>query len=360
MSDYVLERQPVEANDNSTSDGINVVELLKEDQNRRMSGGSDDLPCLSVDWTPDFKYETESGKKWLEEAGEQDKKDLETTNNNSYVVERGDSFWGIAKRSLRDQKGEDPNNKEIQAFMAKIIEANKEEFPELDCNPHLIQPGLTLIIPADRDSSAFEPQKGRIYEAIVPPSEEDNSSVEINDMSNIQMVFEKDADDSYDCTELQTMFNKMIENLNKPVTKFDNSLDPIFGCARAVSEIIHAADPRIEITNSTRNLENALANNGYEAVSLDELAPGDVIIGSRESGMAGHTGIYLANGMIFNNNSQTELMQIDSIDKFLQPMTNKAGSTDNNGYSKVTAYRRSEPCQEAMQLTLPTPYYSVK
>ena len=108
MADYSPERLPVEANDNSTDNGINVVELLKEGQGTPTSVDSDDLPCLSVDWAPDLKYETASGKKWLEEAREQDKKDLETTDNNTYVVEKGDSFWGIAKRSLRDQKGETP------------------------------------------------------------------------------------------------------------------------------------------------------------------------------------------------------------------------------------------------------------
>lgn len=111
-------------------------------------------------------------------------------------------------------------------------------------------------------------------------------------------------------------------------------------CALAVSEVLHQVDPAIGKTNNIQQLQQELIKADYEPVPIDQIQPGDVIIGLRPDGMPGHAAISVGDGKVFNNNSNAGTMTIDSIDKFSQGMHDEKGNWNKNGFSEVRVYRK--------------------
>ena len=119
------------------------------------------------------------------------------------------------------------------------------------------------------------------------------------------------------------------------------------GCAVAVSQVLNEVDPSLSVTNNNRALAKDLEAHGYKAVPQSELKPGDVIIGKRPDGMPGHTAIYMGDGKVFNNNSDSGKMQIDDLAKFSQGMHDANGRWNKNGFSEVIIYRKPDSSQTA-------------
>ncbi len=137
-----------------------------------------------------------------------------------------------------------------------------------------------------------------------------------------------------------SIINSISEAVGKSVKEIQPDINQRVGCALAVSHVLHQADSRIVETNNNAKLEKSLIAAGYERVSLDQAKTGDVIIGHRPDGMPGHAAIYAAQGMVFNNNSETGVMQLDSVDKFNQGMHDADGHFKKNGFSEVVVYRK--------------------
>lgn len=70
-----------------------------------------------------------------------------------YNVKSGDSLWKIAAAALREQSLQ-AGGHDIKALVQEIIKANKERYPQLAKNPHLIDSSMTLLIPRAGDISS--------------------------------------------------------------------------------------------------------------------------------------------------------------------------------------------------------------
>lgn len=100
--------------------------------------------------------------------------------------------------------------------------------------------------------------------------------------------------------------------LNKDASPRDIAPDTL-GCAESVSNIIKTAFGDMKIHTSTIALKSALiANSKFRAI-LGGYLPGDVIISPTGSGNGklknGHAGIFVADGRIASNDSDTGLFQ---------------------------------------------------
>lgn len=105
------------------------------------------------DWRPDAN--ARGADKWFEASRQQRGKALDHKDG-EYTVQRGDSMWTIAERSLKEHGGEKPGAAAIQQRMKEIVDANKDRFPGLDCNNHLLRPDMKLRIP-DAHGDATNP-----------------------------------------------------------------------------------------------------------------------------------------------------------------------------------------------------------
>lgn len=127
------------------------------------------------------------------------------------------------------------------------------------------------------------------------------------------------------------------------------------GCTVAVSQVLSEIDPEITVTSNNRALARDLEAHGYERVPLAEIKPGDVIIGKRPDGMPGHSAIYMGDGKVFNNNSNSEQMQIDGVEKFSQGMHDQNGHWNKNGFSETVVYRKAPANSGANEQTAVKP-----
>lgn len=144
--------------------------------------------------------------------------------------------------------------------------------------------------------------------------------------------------------QFDRMKPRIKDNEDRSPNSLDPKINPRLGCAVAVSDVLNSADPRIKKTDNIRDLEKSMRDAGYERVPADQVRPGDVIVGRRPNGRSGHVGIYVGDGQVFNNNSETGTMKTESADKFKVPVTNKDGSYNPKGYSEIVVYR---PVQRA-------------
>jgi hypothetical protein len=127
----------------------------------KIQSGSGSRPG-DCNFKPDFEFKTEGGQKWKQDALKQNSKGLELNKDGSYDVQKGDSVWGLAERMARQASGRKPTANETHKEMTKLLEANKEKYPGLDCNPHMLRAGMKLDVPnakermvsgANRDSA---------------------------------------------------------------------------------------------------------------------------------------------------------------------------------------------------------------
>jgi hypothetical protein len=100
------------------------------------------------------------------------------------------------------------------------------------------------------------------------------------------------------------------------IQEFDKSVPVRLGCARAVSLLVNKGYGFPVTDQSIANLEQSLRKDGFTEVSIKDMKPGDVICGYRKAGDYPHGAVYMGNGMIFNNDSDSGVMQIQSIAKY--------------------------------------------
>ncbi|MBP9090695.1 C40 family peptidase [bacterium] len=158
-----------------------------------------------------------------------------------------------------------------------------------------------------------------------------------------------DKVDNSDAQESQTEQDSQLASsdvLQQAVDKrLGQSLDVAnrrLGCTTAVSQVLNEIDPDITVTSNNRAFARDLEAHGYERVPLAEIKPGDVIIGKRPDGMPGHSAIYMGDGKVFNNNSNSQQMQIDGVEKFSQGMHDQNGRWNKNGFSETVVYRKAQ------------------
>ena len=136
--------------------------------------------------------------------------------------------------------------------------------------------------------------------------------------------------------------------IGKQIKDISPETNPRLGCALAVSSALHEMYPEIPVTVNNKVLEDALKKNGYELVEPGneindgDLQAGDVLIGKRPYGMPGHASIYLGNGKLMENNSDTgTIVGNGDLNKFNRGMHNADGSWNKNGFNQVLILRKS-------------------
>lgn len=97
---------------------------------------------------PDYQGKSESAKRWHRDAAQRAKEAVELGPDKKYEVKKGDSLSGIAVRAIRGDKGK-ADAREIARYVKRLIEANKDAYPHLRCNPDLIYPGMRLKLPQE-------------------------------------------------------------------------------------------------------------------------------------------------------------------------------------------------------------------
>jgi hypothetical protein len=100
------------------------------------------------------------------------------------------------------------------------------------------------------------------------------------------------------------------------IHEVDPNIPVRLGCARAVSLLVNKGYGFPVTDQSIANLEQTLRKDGFTQVPIDQMQPGDVICGYRAKGDYPHGAVYLGNGKIFNNDSDSGVMQIQSIKKY--------------------------------------------
>ena len=64
-----------------------------------------------------------------------------------WVVEAGDSFWGVAVETLRDRAGGGvPDEASVERYWRSLVAANRERMAD-PANPDLLIPGQELVLP---------------------------------------------------------------------------------------------------------------------------------------------------------------------------------------------------------------------
>lgn len=121
-------------------------ELLEQYKIPARSNGACSLNDACSLFKPDYERKTESGRAWDKEAKKQQGTGLEVGPDGKYEVKPGDSLWGIAERAIKKEGGKS-SAAEVQKRVKELVEANKENLPGLDCNPHLLKRGGKLNIP---------------------------------------------------------------------------------------------------------------------------------------------------------------------------------------------------------------------
>ncbi len=121
-------------------------ELLEQYKIPARSNGACSLNDACSPFKPDYERKTESGRAWDKEAKKQQGTGLEVGPDGKYEVKQGDSLWGIAERAIKKEGGKS-SAAEVQKRVKELVEANKENLPGLDCNPHLLKRGGKLNIP---------------------------------------------------------------------------------------------------------------------------------------------------------------------------------------------------------------------
>lgn len=110
----------------------------------------------------------------------------------------------------------------------------------------------------------------------------------------------------------------------RSLREFDPNIDPDVGCARAVSLAVSQAYGISVNEVNVNRLESRLRGLGFQEVnSTRDIKPGDVILAYRPNQDYSHSAIYMGNGMIFNNDSETQVMRQQSINKFNSAEFNK-------------------------------------
>lgn len=130
--------------------------------------------------------------------------------------------------------------------------------------------------------------------------------------------------------QMQYLANAINTYAGHSIAEYDRTVPVRLGCARAVSLVLERAYGVPIREQSCENLERAVQAYGWQQVDPNQIQAGDIIVGQRSPGMKGHTAIYLGNDQIFNNNSNSGIMQIESAGKFR-----------SNEFVQIRVYRKT-------------------
>lgn len=138
-----------------------------------------------------------------------------------------------------------------------------------------------------------------------------------------------DRYDNRDAVQFQNMGRAIKSVLGHSVEEFDRTVPARLGCVRAVSLVLERTYGMPIRDQNTDRIQETLLSNGWVSIDPSRVQEGDVIIGDRGEGKHGHAAIYVGNDQIFNNDSNTGVMQFDSANKF------RTGE-----FVKIKAYRK--------------------
>ncbi len=146
-----------------------------------------DNPCST--FKPDYSGKSDSARAWNKEAKQQKGQGVEVGPDGKYEAKQGDSLWGIAERLIKKEGGKSSQS-EVQKRVKELVEANKENLPGLDCNPHLLKRGSKLNLPGQTEKpgektdpkgeSATVPTEQRPNKEALKPVETPNKSNGLN------------------------------------------------------------------------------------------------------------------------------------------------------------------------------------
>jgi hypothetical protein len=122
---------------------------------------------------------------------------------------------------------------------------------------------------------------------------------------------------AYDAAVFERLSTTVNSLVGHKITEYDHRVSTDLGCARAVSLAVKYGYGYSDVDDmSVAHLEKNLRQKGFQDVTVNQIKPGDVILGFREEGDYPHAGVYMGNGYIFNNDSSSEAMQIQSAEKY--------------------------------------------
>jgi len=107
---------------------------------------------------PDYSGKSDSARAWQKDAKHQSTTGIETGPDGRYEAKQGDSLWGIAQRMVK-KEGRHSSVAEVQKKVKELVEANKENLPGLDCNPHMLKRGSRLNLPAHTEKPGEKPDE---------------------------------------------------------------------------------------------------------------------------------------------------------------------------------------------------------
>lgn len=128
----------------------------------KQSNQSLGLPDLQFENALNYKPAEKGSRtyaQWQEKAQERSSAALDPNCKNETSVQKGDSLWGIAERSMKERGG-DFSKKDVLAEMNKIIAANKDQYPWIEKNPNFLKEGMQLRLP-EAQTNSQEMNKGR-------------------------------------------------------------------------------------------------------------------------------------------------------------------------------------------------------
>lgn len=101
------------------------------------------------------------------------------------------------------------------------------------------------------------------------------------------------------------------------INDYGSKIDPDVGCAVAVSLAVSRGYGFKVNEITVQGLERALKEKGFTEVgSTRDIKPSDIILAYRDANDYGHAALYMGNGQIFNNDSDSRLMRMESIGKY--------------------------------------------
>lgn len=122
-------------------------------------------------WRPDPHAQSESARHWRTANQQSRKEHLNLSADGTYSVTDADSLSTIAERSLRGQRTK-LTGKSIHEEIARIVDLNRDAYPDLSRNLHLVKRGMELRMKADgcsdhasdgkahRETKASNPESG--------------------------------------------------------------------------------------------------------------------------------------------------------------------------------------------------------
>lgn len=101
------------------------------------------------------------------------------------------------------------------------------------------------------------------------------------------------------------------------INEYGSKVDPDVGCAVGVSLAVSKGYGYNVNEITVQGLERSLKAKGFTEVgSTKDIKPSDIILAYRGPNDYGHAALYMGNGQIFNNDSDSRLMAMESVSKY--------------------------------------------